>query len=443
MRLLVLNQYFHPDVAATGQLLTELCVSFARAHEVRVITGFPTYDPLEPRRRRLFAREDVEGVRVLRVYTWRGSRRTLLSRALTYATFLLSAVIAGLMVRRPDVVMTWTDPPLLPLVGWILARVRRRPLVIVVQDVYPDVAVRVGALRHAGLIRLAEALLRMPLRRATRVVAISEGMRRRLVDKGLSAERIVVIPNWADGRAIIPCERANPFARAHGLDRVRVVLHAGNIGFVQDFETLLQCAEYLRAHEEADRVRIVLIGDGASKRRLQQEVAARRLTNVLLLPYQPKEDVKYALASADVALILLKPGLEGYVEPSKVYAIMASGRPFIASIGSESEGARIAREHRCGVVVPPGQPGALAEAVRALLNDRSERERLGRNGRRALLRFYERTVAVDRYDRMLRALCADARGGRPPTRDGGLRERFAPSGRGAASLAMASARKSS
>jgi len=404
MRLLVLNQYFHPDVAATGQLLTELCVSLAREHEVQVITGFPTYDPLEPRRRRLFAREDMEGVRVLRVYTWRGSRKTLVSRAATYGTFLLSALLAGLLVRRPDVLMTWTDPPLVPFVGWMIALARRRPLVIVVQDLYPEVAVRLGTLRHPWLIRAANALLRLPLRRAARVIAISEGMRRRLMEKGVPTERILVIPNWADGRAIVPCERTNPFARAHGLDRARVVLHSGNVGLVQDFETLLRCAERLRAQGGLDGVKIVIIGDGAGKRRLQREAAARRLTNVLFLPYQPKERIKYSLASADVAVILLKPGLEGYVEPSKVYAIMASGRPFVAAIGSGSEVARIARTHDCGVIVPPRQPEALAEALRALLADPARRERLGRNGRAALLRFYERSLAVSRYDRMLRAL---------------------------------------
>jgi len=408
MRLLVLNQYFHPDVAATGQLLTELCASLARRHEVQVITGFPTYDPMEARPRRLFAREEVAGVHVLRVYTWGGSRKAFLSRAATYATFLMSALLAGLLVRRPDVVMTWTDPPLLPLVGWMLARARRRPLVVVVQDVYPEVAIRVGALRRPGLIRLADALLGLPLRRAARVVAISDGMKRRLMEKGVPEERIVVIPNWADGRAIVPDARTNPFARAHGLDRARVVLHAGNVGLVQDFQTLLGCAERLRAGGEADDVTFVILGDGVSKRRLQHEVAERGLTNVLFLPYQPKERLTHVLASADVAVILLKPGLEGYVEPSKVYAIMASGRPFVAAIGPESEIARIVREHRCGVVVPPGQPDALAHALRALLNDGSEREQLGRNGRTALLRFYERSLAVERYDRMLGAVCAES-----------------------------------
>ncbi|MCX7751753.1 MAG: glycosyltransferase family 4 protein [Blastocatellia bacterium] len=404
MRLLVLNQYFYPDVAATGQLLTELCTSLAREHDVQVITGFPTYDPLELQRRGLFAREDIDGVRVFRVYTWHGSRKTFASRAATYVTFLCSALLAGLVVRRPDVVMTWTDPPLLPLVGWVIALARRRPLVVVVQDVYPEVAVRVGILRHPWIIRLMNALISLPLRRATRVVAISEGMRRRLLEKGVSAENIVVIPNWADGRAIVPCERTNAFARAHGLDRTRVVLHSGNVGLVQDFETLLRCAERLRSSEDSDGVRIVIIGDGASKQRLQKEVVARRLTNVLFLPYQPRERVRYSLASADVSVILLKPGLEGYVEPSKVYAIMASGRPFVAAIGSRSEVARIARAHACGVIVSPGQPDALAEALRALLTDRSQRERLGQNGRAALLRFYDRSRAVNRYDRMLRAL---------------------------------------
>ncbi len=398
MRLLVLNQYFHPDVAATGQLLTELCVDLARSHEVWVITGFPSYDPLESRRRRLLAREDVAGVRVLRVYTWRGSRKTLLSRAAIYATFLLSAFLVGLFAPRPDVLMTWTDPPFLPLVGGMIAALRRLPLVIVVQDVYPEVAVRLGVLRHPLWILVGNTLLGWPLRRAARVVAISEGMKRCLREKGVPEENISVIPNWADGRAIVPCAKANPFSRAHGLDRAFVVLHSGNIGLTQDFETLLRSAEGLQD------MRIVLIGDGAYKRRLQKAVTERGLTNVLFLPYQPREHLAYSLASADVAVIVLKPGLEGYVEPSKVYAIMASGRPFVAAIGSESEVARIAREHECGVIVPPGHPQALTDALRALQADPSERARLGRNGREALQRFYDRSLAVGRYDQMLRTV---------------------------------------
>jgi len=398
MRLLVLNQYFHPDVAATGQLLTELCVDLARSHEVWVITGFPSYDPLESRRRRLLAREDVAGVRVLRVYTWRGSRKTLLSRAAIYATFLLSAFLVGLFAPRPDVLMTWTDPPFLPLVGWMIAALRRLPLVIVVQDVYPEVAVRLGVLRHPVWILVGNTLLGWPLRRAARVVAISEGMKRRLREKGVPEENIVVIPNWADGRTIVPRAKANPFSRAHGLDRAFVVLHSGNVGLTQDFDTLLRGAEYL------GDTRIVIIGDGAYKRHLQEAVLERGLTNVLFLPYQPREHLAYSLASADVAVIVLKPGLEGYVEPSKVYAIMASGRPFVAAIGSESEVARIAREHECGVIVPPGHPQALADALRALQADPSERVRLGRNGREALQRFYDRSLAVCRYDQMLRTV---------------------------------------
>jgi colanic acid biosynthesis glycosyl transferase WcaI len=409
MRLLVLNQYFHPDVAATGQLLTELCVDLARSHEVWVITGFPTYHPLESRARRLWAREDLEGVRILRVCTWRGSRARAVSRVATYVTFLFAASLAGLFVRRPHVLMTWTDPPLLPLIGWMIATVRRVPLVVVVQDVYPEVAVRLGALQHPWLIRGLSTLLRWPLSRAARVIAISEGMKQRLREKGIPEEKIVVIPNWADGRAITPGEKENAFARAHGLDRCFVLLHAGNVGLAQDFDTLLRGAERLRERSgDAEDVRIVIIGDGASKRRLQREAAERGLTHVLFLPYQPKAHLRESLASADVAVILLKAGLEGYVEPSKVYAIMASGRPFVAAIGSESEVARIAREHECGVIVPPGRPEAFVEAVRALWADPSERARLGRNGRRALLRFYDRPLAVRRYEQVLRALCREA-----------------------------------
>ncbi len=403
MRLLILNQYFHPDVAATGQLLTELCQDLAQRHQVTVITGFPTYHPLEQRPRRLWMREHYHGVNVLRVYTWRGSRTRGISRLAIYVTFLVSAFWAGLLVRRPDVVMTWTDPPVIPILGGILSWLRRRPLVVVLQDVYPEVAVRVGALRNPWIIRGVQGLLRLSLRRAQYVVTIGEGMKRRVLEKGIPAEKIVVIPNWADGRAIVPCPKDNPFSRAQGLDRAFVILHAGNIGLVQDFETLLRCAEKLREHQA---MRFVFIGDGASKNRLREIVAERRLENVLFLPYQPKEHLRYSLSCGDVAVILVKSGMEGYVEPSKVYAIMASGRPFVAAIGSESEVARIARAHECGRVVPPGDAERLAEALLSLYASTEERARLGRNGRAALLQFYDRSIAVRKYEALLDMLCS-------------------------------------
>jgi glycosyltransferase involved in cell wall biosynthesis len=402
IKLLVINQYFHPDVAATGQLLTELCLDLSEHHEVTVITGFPTYDPLEKRKVRLFADERLERVRIVRVFTAGLSRKNMAARMLNYVTFLVSALIAGLLVGRHDVILAMTDPPLVGLVARLITLFKRAPLVIVCQDVYPEVAVVLGKMKNAVVTKLLDLAVGWPLGRAARVVAISQGMKQRLIAKGIPSEKITVIENWVDTNLVVPCERSeNEFAERLGLDGQFVVLHSGNIGLTQDLETFVECARLLRERQD---IRFLIIGDGANRRRLEAMVAEYGLHNVVFLPYQPRQNLKYSLSCGDIAVVSLKAGLEGYVEPSKVYSIMASGRPFVAAVGVQSEVARVAREHGCGRVIPPGEPEALANAVLLFYENRGVGKRSGSRGRQAAIKLFDRKIAVGKYRKMLEAV---------------------------------------
>jgi glycosyltransferase involved in cell wall biosynthesis len=219
-------------------------------------------------------------------------------------------------------------------------------------------------------------------------------MKRRLVEeKGADANRVHVIHNWADCEAITPKSRDNAFARAHGLGDRFVLMHSGNVGLSQNLDLLVEAAARLTSRE---RLVVAIVGDGTRRQPLQEMAARRGLTNIRFFPYQPKEQLDDSFATADAFLVSLKQGLEGYIVPSKVYGILASGRPFVAAVDPSCEAAVIAREHHCGTIAPPGEPDALASSIAALCDDPAGTLAMGENARRAAWQF-DRRVAVQSY----------------------------------------------
>ena len=391
-RLLVLNQYYWPGVEATAHLLTELCESLADDFDVHVLTGVVRDHEHAPR-------ELVRnGVSIMRVASTAGDRAFMSRRALNYVTYLGSTLGHALRAPRPDVVLTMTDPPMVGAAGVLVARRHRAPLVIVSEDVFPEIATALGRLRNPLVVGTLRRIVRFGLRRADRVVAIGETMRERLLAKGTPTGRIRVIPNWVDTQAISPRPRDNAWARENGLEGSFVVMHSGNVGHAQDLDTLIHSAALLRDIED---LVIVVIGLGA--RHAEISALAERLApgNVRFLPYQPRERLPESLSSADVHVVGLARGLAGYVVPSRVYGILAAGRPVIAAVDADSETAKVVADAECGVHVPPGDPELLADAIRDLHGRRAELAELGRNARLYAEREAERTVALGRYRELL------------------------------------------
>ena len=232
------------------------------------------------------------------------------------------------------------------------------------------------------------------VREADAVIALGDRMKRRLVEeKGAPADRVHVIHNWADCDAITPGPKDNAFARAHGLHDKFVLMHSGNVGLSQNLDLLIEAADRLLSRE---RLVIAIVGDGARRTPLEAMAAQRGLTNIRFFPYQPKELLHESFATADAFLVSLKPGLEGYIVPSKLYGILAAGRPFVAAVDPSCEVATIATEHACGIVAPPGDPAALVSAIAALHDDPSAARQMGENARRASW-CYDRRAAVRAY----------------------------------------------
>ncbi len=302
----------------------------------------------------------------------------MLGRLANYTTYMFSSIAGALAVRRPDVVIALTDPPPIGLIGALIAKVRRVPFVLVTKDIFPEVAIEVGVLHNVALIRLLRSLRRALFSAADRVVSIGRDMDRRLIEIGVRDDRIVTIHDWADGKLVRPLTQASPFRAEHGWANRFVVMHSGNVGLSQDLDTVLDAAAIL----QDEPVVFVIIGDGASKSRLEQRGIDLRLTNVDFLPYQDKADLSESLGAADVHLVTLKKGLAGYIVPSKVYGILAAGKPFIAAVEigvsprSSSESMRAACGSSRGIRTPWQRP-CLSYGIMPI-ERRWGRERAGR-----------------------------------------------------------------
>ncbi|MCS7007863.1 MAG: glycosyltransferase family 4 protein [Thermoleophilia bacterium] len=395
-RILVLNQYYWPGVEATAHLLTELCEALARDYEVEVVTGVLHGHEDEPRAL------ERNGVRITRVSSTSYDRSALGRRAANYFSYLGSALAYALRRPAPDLILCMTDPPIVGDLGVAVGRRFRAPVVVVSQDVFPEIATELERLRNPLVVGVLGSLVGAYLRRADRIVAIGETMRARLEAKGAPPERLRVIPNWVDTREITPQPRDNSWARSHGLDSDFVVMHSGNVGHAQDLDSLVRAATFLR---DRDDLRIVIVGFGA--RHAEMVALARRLEvedTVCFLPYQERARLSLSLASADVHVVGLAKGLAGYVVPSRLYGILAAGRPVIAAAEDESETARLVREVGCGVVVEPGRPELLARTIRAAADGTLDLAAMGARGRAWVEREADREVAMERYRRLVREL---------------------------------------
>jgi colanic acid biosynthesis glycosyl transferase WcaI len=398
LKLIFVNRYFYPDISATSQLLTDLALQLAAdGRDVHVVASRQRY---EAPHAHLTGEELVGQVRVHRVWTTRFGRSQLVGRAIDYATFYASCGLRLLILTsRGDVLVALTDPPLISIVaGWV-AKVRGASLINWIQDLFPEVAARLGVKMLTGPIgHFAVALRNRSLRSARTNVALSQHMADVLVDVAGPVSAIV-IPNWTDGRAVKPVPRdVNPLRVEWNLRDRFVVGYSGNFGRAHEFATILDACQALSADPG---VVFLFIGDGKQRRWLEEHAHARNLSNLLFRPYQPREMLSLSLSAPDVHLVTLLPHLEGLVVPSKFYGIAAAGRPTIYIGDPDGEiGATISREG-CGIAVRSGNGQALVEAISALARDGKRTEAMGAQARQLFESQFDFPVACAKWRRVL------------------------------------------
>ncbi|MDH3598503.1 MAG: glycosyltransferase family 4 protein [Candidatus Tectomicrobia bacterium] len=402
MHIAFFNRSFYPDIAATGQLLTELCEDLVQVYgcRVSVVAGVPlssashSFTHTQPGW--LFDREHYRGVDILRARGTRFPKQHVLGRGCNYLSYFLSACYAGLRLQPPDVIVALTDPPIIGLAAYLASRRFGAPLIISYRDIFPEAAWILEDFQSPVVNHALQRINCFLVQKSSRLIALGDTMRQRLIEgKGADPAKTVVIPDWADCEAIAPSPKRNAFALEHDLADAFVIMHAGNIGLSQGLETLIEAAVHLQVWPD---IRIVLVGDGVKKPALQEQVRHLGLSNVRFIPFQPKESLRHSYASADVFVISLKQGLAGYIVPSKLYSILAAGRPYVAAVEPDCEVTAITQQYGCGLCIEPGHAQGLAEAILRLYHNRTLAQRLGQNARRAALAFDRRRHVRAYYD---------------------------------------------
>ena len=356
MHILLLNEYYPPDTSATAKMAAMVVETLATRHRITVVAGRPSYDPTEKYSWRLLRRATTGNITVERVGSTAFPRFKMLRRVSNYLSYLTLAIPRAIMIRS-DVILAMTDPPIAGIAGAIVSRLTGRPFVYNIRDLYPDMAVGGDIVRPGLAVRIWERMHRWALRRAKRVIVLGDDMRDRIIAKGVDPARISVVRDGVTIPAELPAP-GNAVTQEIRSGFQFVALHAGNIGFYGAWETLLEASRRLGDSSSA----IIFVGEGAQKARL---VAAAGATPAIrFLPFRPVAEIPNVLAAGDVHIITVKRGLEGVIVPSKLYPILAAGKPVLVVSTPKTDAARIITEAGCGVVVDPDDPDAVVARFR-------------------------------------------------------------------------------
>jgi len=400
VNLLVVCPHFAPDVAPTGEVMTSIATELvARGHRLHVVTSLPWYEHhriAEGWTGRAVRNQVTDWGQITRVHPFPTDKRNIPARAIAFGGF--TALVAGVSVvsrPRPDAVLAMSPPLTLGTAGWLAARARRVPFVFNIQDVFPDVAVELGVITNPTVISLASQLERRTYLQADAVTVLSEDLRANVAAKiaDRRPERVRVIPNFVDVDRIRPADKENEYRRQYGLHGKTVVMYAGNVGFSQSLDLVLSAATAL-AHEP--QVVFVINGGGSARQDLQRKAAG--LANVRFIDHQPKDRLPELLAAADVHVVPLRRGLAHASVPSKMYSILAAGRPIVASVDPGTEVANVVDRAGAGLTVAPDDPEAFTKAVSRLVSDPDEAARMGAAGRAFVERWASPAAVAAQYE---------------------------------------------
>lgn len=405
MLIRVICPHFAPDVAPTGEVMGSIVAELVeRGHRVDVITALPWYRGHAIDAgwdHRLSQREETEWGSITRLHPFPTDKSNIWARLVGFGGFTALATWSGMRGRRPDVVLAMSPPLLIGFAGWLAARRWRAPFVFNIQDVFPDVAVEVGAITNPKIIAAARAVERFLYLRSDAVTVLSADLSDNLAAKigATASSRLAVIPNFVDTERIVPGDAMNAYRTEFGLgDRV-VVMYAGNLGYSQSVDLLIDAA---RRFAGDDRVVFVINGSGSRRHELQR--CAEGLDNVVFVDLQPRERVAEVLAAADIHTVLLGKGLARSSVPSKLYSILAAARPVVASVDAGTEVERVLTESGGGVAAEPDDADGFAALLDPLIDDATRRATMGRAGREWVEQWVSPAAVAEQYEQLFERL---------------------------------------
>ncbi|WP_430008007.1 glycosyltransferase family 4 protein [Metabacillus idriensis] len=399
--------YFYPDLASTGQIMTELCQDLQNDFYITVIAAQPGYAGEKKISLKLFEEDYFENIKIIRIRLPKVDKKSKLSRMKYIFSYFALANIALLKEKSVDVIYTISQPPVLGgLIGTIGKFLKRSKHIYNIQDFNPEQAAAISYTNKESIFKIAKKIDMLNCSYSDKVILVGNDMSETLNHR-FSGKRVpdhVVINNWTNEEDIIPLENNEPeiqqFIQKNGLLGKFIVMYSGNIGLYYDLENIIKVTEHFKENNE---IAFVFIGEGAVKGDMQSFVQQKEISNVHFLPYQPKDFIKYSLNAADVHLVVNQKGIKGVSVPSKIYGVMASGKPILGVLEQGSEAYMLITKSNCGVVVEPKEYEEIIQAIQNLYEmNRNDLKEIGLNGRDYLDQHLKREISINKYRKVLK-----------------------------------------
>ncbi len=399
MRILFLSHYFPPEGNAPASRVYDTCKRWAqKGHNVTVITCAPNcpngivYDGYK---NKFFQQETIDDINVIRVWTKIAANRGTFRRMLNYISFMFSAIIAGLFVKKPDIIIATSPQFFCGWAGTILSKLRKLPFILEIRDIWPESIVAVGAITNNTIIHLLESLEKIMYKAADKIVTVGPGYKRQLTAKGIPAEKIDIVTNGVDPEIYFPREPNTAIIERYNLTDKFVCSYIGTIGMASDLKIAVKTAQILK-NRNRDDIRLLIVGDGAIRSDLQEQVKNLKLDNIIFTGQQPKKKIPSFLSISNICLVHLKKAeLFKSVLPSKIFETAAMGKPII--LGVEGDAADLVKNAGAGVCFEPENAEQLADNLENLADNPLKLKSMSLTGRDYILNHYDRNILAANY----------------------------------------------
>lgn len=410
-KLLVYAHYFYPDVASTGQILTELCEGLQDKFDITVICVVPSYNGKVDAKytEHKYYHENINGVKVIRVRVPEFSKGNKKSRIKNLLAYFFRATHATFKVKKQDYIFTISQPPILGGVLGVIGKwIKGGKLIYNIQDFNPEQTMAVGYTKNKLILNVAMAVDKFSCKRADKVIVVGRDMQETLKNR-FKNEKVPMnafINNWIDEKEIYPLlddnEKVLAFKKKYDLDGKTIVMYSGNIGLYYDLENLIKV---IGRFKERKDVVFAFIGEGTVKKKIVDYVHEHKLDNVKFIPYQDKADLIYSLNAGDVHLVVNAKGIKGVSVPSKLYGVMAAGKTVFGVLEDGSEARLIIEECKCGVCIEPGKYDLVYEELNKVIDNIKEYKKCGKHGKKYVDKYIKKEVAIEKYRKEI--LCED------------------------------------
>ena len=409
-KLLIYAHYFYPDVASTGQILTELCEGMTDTFDITVICVVPSYSGTidEKYKTKRIYKEEHNGIKIIRVRVPEFQKSNKISRIKNLLAYFFNSLLATLKIEKQDYIYTISQPPILGGVLGVLGKwLKGGKLIYNIQDFNPEQTMAVGYSKNKLLLNTVMAVDKFSCKKSDKVIVVGRDMQETLRNRfnNKKVPKNVFINNWINEKEIYPLEQNHPriveFKEKYNLQDKFIIMYSGNIGLYYDLENIIKVIGEFKYRED---VVFAFVGDGTVKDKVEAYVKENNLSNVTFIPYQDKADLIYSLNAADIHWVVNAKGIKGVSVPSKLYGVMAAGKPVLGVLDEGSEARLIVEDCNCGVCIEPGNYKEISNNIEYILNNKEEIRALGSNGRQYLETNLTKEVSINKYKENILAI---------------------------------------